>query len=128
MNENAVTDAEEQDLIDFINLQCERGRRGEVRKPTYLRTNGSRSQGNQVSISSHILFLAALAGLAATTPLIAFLRGVLRDFLSCCCFKGVCKPLFGLCSALVLASDLTSSGPLLPISVSYDITYQIHMA
>ena len=46
LHRDSITDAEEQALIDFVNEQCERGRRGEVRKPTYLRAN-VKSMGNQ---------------------------------------------------------------------------------
>lgn len=37
----------EDELISFVQTQCERGRRGELKKPTYLRASGARSQGNQ---------------------------------------------------------------------------------
>ena len=40
----AVTTEEEMELVEFVLEQCERGRRGEVKKPTYLR---SHQMGNQ---------------------------------------------------------------------------------
>ena len=33
--------------MTFVVDQCERGRRGELKKPTYLRASSARSQGNQ---------------------------------------------------------------------------------
>ena len=46
LHREAVTEHEEQELIRWVLEQCERGRRGDLRKPTYLRTNGARSLGN----------------------------------------------------------------------------------
>ena len=37
----------ENELIAFVQRQCERGRKGQLKKPTYLRASGARSQGNQ---------------------------------------------------------------------------------
>ena len=46
MHKDAITPQFEQELISFVQTQCTRGRSGELKKPTYLRTNGARSQGN----------------------------------------------------------------------------------
>ena len=46
LHRNAVSEAFEQELIAWVLRECERGRRGLVRKPTYLRASGKRSQGN----------------------------------------------------------------------------------
>lgn len=37
----------EDELITFVQAQCKRGRNGDLKKPTYLRASGARSQGNQ---------------------------------------------------------------------------------
>ena len=46
LHRNAVSEEFEQELIEWVLRECERGRRGLVRKPTYLRASGARSQGN----------------------------------------------------------------------------------
>lgn len=47
MHKDAISKEFESELISFVQTQCERGRRGELKKPTYLRASGARSQGNQ---------------------------------------------------------------------------------
>ena len=47
LHRSAVTVAEEESLMTFVVDQCELGRRGGLKKPTYLRASGARSQGNQ---------------------------------------------------------------------------------
>ena len=46
MHKEAIDELFENELISFIQAQCERGRTGDLNKPTYLRTSGARSQGN----------------------------------------------------------------------------------
>ena len=46
LHRNVISVAFEQELIEWVLRECERGRRGLVRKPTYLRASGTRSQGN----------------------------------------------------------------------------------
>ena len=46
MHKDVITPQFEQELISFVQTQCARGRSGELKKPTYLRANGARSQGN----------------------------------------------------------------------------------
>ena len=47
MHKDAISKEFESELISFVQTQCGRGRRGELKKPTYLRASGARSQGNQ---------------------------------------------------------------------------------
>jgi hypothetical protein len=47
MHHDTISEEFENELIDFVQTQCERGRNGELKKPTYLRASGARSQGNQ---------------------------------------------------------------------------------
>lgn len=47
MHHDAISEEFENELIDFVQTQCQRGRNGELKKPTYLRASGARSQGNQ---------------------------------------------------------------------------------
>jgi len=47
MHREVISDEFEEELIAFVQTQCERGRDGELKKPTYLRASGARSQGNQ---------------------------------------------------------------------------------
>ena len=47
LHNDVITKAQEDDLISFVQSQCERGRSGQLRKPTYLRSSGARSRGNQ---------------------------------------------------------------------------------
>lgn len=47
MHKQVITKEFEDELISFVEMQCERGRIGELKKPTYLRASGARSQGNQ---------------------------------------------------------------------------------
>ena len=47
LHRDAVTEAEERELVAFVRAQCDAGRRGELRKPTYLRASGGRSRGNR---------------------------------------------------------------------------------
>mmetsp|Transcript_16386 Transcript_16386/g.28018 ORF Transcript_16386/g.28018 Transcript_16386/m.28018 type:complete len:396 (-) Transcript_16386:137-1324(-) len=47
MHKDVIDQEFENELISFVQTQCERGRRGELKKPTYLRASGARSQGNQ---------------------------------------------------------------------------------
>lgn len=47
ISHDAISDFFENELIAFVQTQCERGRNGELKKPTYLRASGARSQGNQ---------------------------------------------------------------------------------
>ena len=47
LHQNVISNAFETELIQFVQNQCERGRRGELKKPTYLRASGARSQGNE---------------------------------------------------------------------------------
>lgn len=47
MHRNVIDEKFEQELISFIQRECDRGRRGELKKPTYLRASGDRSQGNK---------------------------------------------------------------------------------
>lgn len=47
MHKEVISEQFENDLISFVQTQCARGRKGELKKPTYLRASGARSQGNQ---------------------------------------------------------------------------------
>ena len=47
LRRDAVTVAEEAELLAFINDGLARGRNGSLRKPTYLRAEGARSRGNR---------------------------------------------------------------------------------
>lgn len=47
MHREVISGEFEEELISFVEMQCERGRKGELKKPTYLRASGARSQGNQ---------------------------------------------------------------------------------
>jgi alkylated DNA repair dioxygenase AlkB len=47
MHREVISEEFEDELIAFVQTQCERGRNGELKKPTYLRASGARSQGNQ---------------------------------------------------------------------------------
>ena len=47
LHRDAVSEAEERELVAFVQEQCARGQRGELRKPTYLRASGARSLGNR---------------------------------------------------------------------------------
>lgn len=47
MHNEVISEEFEDELIAFVQSQCERGRNGELKKPTYLRASGARSQGNQ---------------------------------------------------------------------------------
>ena len=47
MHREVISEEFEEELIAFVQTQCERGRDGELKKPTYLRASGARSQGNQ---------------------------------------------------------------------------------
>ena len=47
MHKEAISEEFENELIAFVQTQCEKGRRGEIKKPTYLRAAGTRSQGNK---------------------------------------------------------------------------------
>lgn len=47
MHKQVISKDFEDELISFVEMQCERGRVGELKKPTYLRASGARSQGNQ---------------------------------------------------------------------------------
>jgi hypothetical protein len=47
MHEEVISEDFENELISFVRTQCDRGRCGELKKPTYLRASGERSRGNQ---------------------------------------------------------------------------------
>lgn len=47
MHKQVISAEFEEELISFVEMQCEKGRNGELKKPTYLRASGTRSQGNQ---------------------------------------------------------------------------------
>ncbi|KAL7514957.1 hypothetical protein ACHAXN_012231 [Cyclotella atomus] len=47
MHKEAISQEFENELVDFVQSQCAKGRKGEIKKPTYLRAAGTRSQGNQ---------------------------------------------------------------------------------
>ena len=47
LRRDAVTVAEEAELLTFINDGLARGRNGSLRKPTYLKAEGARSRGNR---------------------------------------------------------------------------------
>jgi len=47
LRRDAVTVAEEAELLTFINDGLARGRNGSIRKPTYLKAEGARSRGNR---------------------------------------------------------------------------------
>ena len=47
LRRDAVSVAEESELLTFINDGLARGRNGSLRKPTYLRAEGARSRGNR---------------------------------------------------------------------------------
>lgn len=44
---DAISAEMEAELVAWVLKECERGRSGELRKPTYLRAEGARSQGNR---------------------------------------------------------------------------------
>ncbi|KAL7448728.1 hypothetical protein ACHAWC_002845, partial [Mediolabrus comicus] len=47
LHQEVISSQFEQQLITYIQNQCHKGRSGQLKKPTYLRSSGSRSQGNQ---------------------------------------------------------------------------------
>jgi hypothetical protein len=47
LHPEAISAELEAELIAWVRQECERGRSGELRKPTYLRAEGARSQGNR---------------------------------------------------------------------------------
>ena len=47
LRRDAVSVAEEAELLTFINDGLARGRNGSLRKPTYLKAEGARSRGNR---------------------------------------------------------------------------------
>ena len=47
LHKDVIPPTLEQDLITFIQSQCSKGRSGQLKKPTYLRSSGARSRGNQ---------------------------------------------------------------------------------
>jgi len=47
LHQEVIDEQFENDLIAFVQRQCEKGRKGALKKPTYLRASGARSQGNQ---------------------------------------------------------------------------------
>ena len=47
LHRDAISAEMEAELVAWVLKECERGRSGELRKPTYLRAEGSRSQGNR---------------------------------------------------------------------------------
>ena len=47
LHQEVIDEQFENDLIAFVQRQCEKGRKGVLKKPTYLRASGARSQGNQ---------------------------------------------------------------------------------
>eukprot|EP00578_Thalassiosira_sp_NH16_P005345 CAMPEP_0181140124 /NCGR_PEP_ID=MMETSP1071-20121207/35143_1 /TAXON_ID=35127 /ORGANISM="Thalassiosira sp., Strain NH16" /LENGTH=358 /DNA_ID=CAMNT_0023227067 /DNA_START=98 /DNA_END=1174 /DNA_ORIENTATION=- len=47
MHEEVISEQHENELISFVQTQCAKGRKGELKKPTYLRASGARSQNNQ---------------------------------------------------------------------------------
>jgi hypothetical protein len=47
LHREAITSEFEAELAAWVLKECERGRSGELRKPTYLRAEGARSQGNR---------------------------------------------------------------------------------
>ncbi|KAL7531196.1 hypothetical protein ACHAXR_003890, partial [Thalassiosira sp. AJA248-18] len=46
MHKEAISGQFENELISFVETQCDRGRNGELKKPIYIRASGARSQGN----------------------------------------------------------------------------------
>eukprot|EP00986_Skeletonema_menzelii_P000396 scaffold111_cov142-Skeletonema_menzelii.AAC.19 len=47
LHKEVISSQFENELISFIQSQCSKGRSGQLKKPTYLRSSGARSQGNQ---------------------------------------------------------------------------------
>ena len=47
LHKEVISSKFENELISFIQSQCSKGRSGQLKKPTYLRSSGARSQGNQ---------------------------------------------------------------------------------
>mmetsp|Transcript_4544 Transcript_4544/g.9427 ORF Transcript_4544/g.9427 Transcript_4544/m.9427 type:complete len:380 (+) Transcript_4544:307-1446(+) len=47
LHKEVISSQFENELISFIQSQCTKGRSGQLKKPTYLRSAGARSQGNQ---------------------------------------------------------------------------------
>lgn len=47
LHQEVISPQFEQQLISYIQNQCQKGRSGQLKKPTYLRSSGARSQGNQ---------------------------------------------------------------------------------
>ncbi len=47
LHKEVISSQFENELISFIQSQCTKGRCGQLNKPTYLRSSGARSQGNQ---------------------------------------------------------------------------------
>ena len=45
MHREVVSEEFESELISFVQTQCARGRRGELKKQQYIRASGKRSQG-----------------------------------------------------------------------------------
>lgn len=47
MHNEVISQEFENELISFVQMQCESGRRGELKKPIYIKCSGARSQGNE---------------------------------------------------------------------------------
>ena len=47
MHKECISTDFENELISFVQSQCEKGQRGELRKPIYIKSGGARSQGNE---------------------------------------------------------------------------------
>lgn len=45
MHREVISEEFESELISFVQTQCARGRRGELKKQQYIRASGKRSQG-----------------------------------------------------------------------------------
>ena len=62
LRRDAVSVAEEAELLTFINDGLARGRNGSLRKPTYLKAEGARSRGNRRESLQYGGFLISTAG------------------------------------------------------------------
>jgi len=47
MHKECISTDFENELISFVQGQCEKGQNGELKKPIYIKSGGARSQGNE---------------------------------------------------------------------------------
>ena len=50
LHTDVITEEFEEELISFVQAQCARGRKGELKKQAYIRPSGKRSQGEDMHL------------------------------------------------------------------------------